>query len=324
MSSALALNIYCWDTNAQNRLLAEVMAPWVQEQGLAGQLELFLFDRFDARGPHLFFILGAADEATLDRFGEETGERIARFLKDSPSPSFMSQEEVQARHDACRGKTLCALDRLDGLAANNTYLLAAHTSQDYPFRLWSDLTHAEAFLRAFGAQSIWAMGEVAGRSGGLAMGPGLRWLASVDRMLHRAGLDPEAYWRYHVGTLVPSVVDELKRSSPAVVAANLAPLISANNAKTFARVWELLEKDVPEDPRAIRLVELLATERSRDRLQVALREAIHLTLKQLGFHLSLQVPMVVYTWRQCFEQQTSGVNENEAGQHENRLNKMVE
>ena len=278
MSHASALNVYCRTEADQNRLLTEIVGPVMEEALAGGRAESFFFDRFDARGPHVFVMLAAASEDDLAQLRESLAARLAPFLADLPIPGQPGEEELRERHEACRGKALSSLDRLPGLAEVNTFAFADHPASEYPFDIWSGLERQAEFRRAFSEQSLWSIGQLAASGGKKSMGPGLRFLATIDRQLRRLDLGAEAYWRFHAGTLLPATADQIA-ADPAAAAASLAPVVNAANQAVFDRVYAAVGREAAaEDPRA-------------------LREVIHLSLKQLGIHLGYQIPMVTHAWR---------------------------
>ncbi len=301
MSDASALNVYCRSEEHQNRLLTEILGPVLEESVVSGRLESFFFDRFDGRGPHVYVMLAAAGEREGKALRAELAEKLAPFLDELPIPEAPNEAEILERHQACRGKALCTLDRLPGMAAPNTFAFADHPPSEYPFDIWSGLVHQADFLRAFSEQSLWSIAQLAASGGRKAMGPGLRFLATIDAGLRRQDLGAEAYWRYHAGTLLPANADEIA-ADPEAAAGSFAWLVNEANRAAFARVYAAVFRDAAaEDPRARRLVECLAAELAEGRRgHRALREVIHLSLKQLGIHLGYQIPMVIFSWRRCF------------------------
>src|SRR6185436_17825658 len=70
-------NVYLWSRAAQNRFLTRCLGPAIrelQDQGLASG---FWFDRFDARGPHVFFLLRPIGEPMTVR--ELLAHRLGPF-----------------------------------------------------------------------------------------------------------------------------------------------------------------------------------------------------------------------------------------------------
>ena len=299
MSQALAINIYCFSDAGQNRLLTEVLGPACERFFESGALTRFFFDRFDARGPHVFAILALADAEAEREVLAALGKELEAFLADLPELAGPDEEEILARHQACRGKALCALDRLESFALRNSWAVARHDAIDYPFRIFARLEREAFFWQVFSEQSLWAIRQLAAR-GGRASGAGLRWAASIDLGLRQGGIDGEAYWRYHLSTLLPNQAEALA-SSPAATAELLAPLVREPNRAAFDRVFAAAAAPDGKDPQALRLVEALAGEfagrRPAEEGWAMLRELVHLSLKQLGLHLGFQIPLVVYAWR---------------------------
>lgn len=298
MIGAIAGNVYCFTPGEQNRLLVEVVGPFVAAELAASRLEFFLYDRFDARGPHVFLLLAAGDAARSAELAAELERRIAPFLAALPESQGPEAAEIEERHLACRGKALCAVDRLEGFAARNSQAWAPHQEDGYPFWLWSGLSGRQELYRAISAQAASAIGQLAA-SGGVAAGPALRFAASVDCGLSRLGLPAEAYWRHHVATLLPDRAEAIA-AAPVELAEQLARLVSAANRASFDRVFAFAAEPGREDPRAAALVLALAPELADERGFQALREVLHLSLKQLGLHLGIQIPLVVYAWGRHF------------------------
>lgn len=299
MKGVLAGNVYCHTPAEQNRLLIEVVGPFASAALAAGRLEFFLFDRFDARGPHVYLLLAGSDAETSRGLAEELEAEIARFLLDLPESPGPTDEEMQNWHDSCRGKFLCEMDRLPGFGVRNSQSWAPHREDAYPFWIWSDLARASDFFRAITAQSAGAIGQLAVHRGGSAVGPALRFAASLDHALRRLGLAAENYWGYHLATLLPERTEAIAET-PVATAERFAPLVSAGNRATFDRFYAAVAEPGREDPQAARIAEALAAELTGERGYRALREVVHLSLKQLGLNVGLQIPLIVYSWSRYF------------------------
>lgn len=295
MKGVLAGNVYCHTPAEQNRLLIEVVGPFATGALAAGRLDFFLYDRFDARGPHIYLLLAGGSAEASRELAEELEGKIADFLLDLPASPGPSAEEVQKWHESCRGKALCEVDRLPGFAARNSQAWAPHPDDGYPFWIWSDLARAGDFFRAITAQSAGAIGQLAVHRGGAAVGPGLRFAASLDHALGRLGLSAAGYWGYHLATLLPERTGAIA-AEPEATAELFAPLVSAGNRATFDRFFAAVAEPGRVDPQAARIAEALAAELAGERGYRALREVVHLALKQLGMNVGLQIPLVVYAW----------------------------
>ncbi len=300
MSCDLALNIYSWGAAGKTRLLHELLLPALEPLYLEGRLTRWLFDRFDARGPHLFVLLGAPSQDQRRRLEEDLAAQIESFQAAFPCREELTEEALWAQHAACRGKSLCALDRLDGLASNNSFLFAPQGESDYPFSIFRRTRDVPDFWRAFADESFWAISQLAA-SDGRAMGPALRWAATFDHTLEELGVDAESYWRYHLCTLLPALAERFEAEAPAAVLASLAPLVKEKNRQVFGRIWQVTAAEEGRDPRAVALLRSLLRGFGAESEFAAPREVFHLSLKQLGLELTFQISIVLYAWQRRIE-----------------------
>lgn len=292
--SPLGLNVYHWGRTQQNRLLVEAVGPLVRELREQGAIERFWFDRFDARGPHLFLLMtqGTVDADPLRRLWTE---RLDRFLAKKPSTEELSLEELEKRHEQTRGKALCEPDRQPGIVENNSYLFFDHPARGYPFGLSARTAFEERLWQGITEQTSWAIDRLAEEPEKLRLGLGADWMAALDRQLVARRGDAESYWRYHATTLIYGLAEHLENEPEAVIEA-LPRSIGERNLQALSSAW---------DQRAPRpwtgfepLVDHLlgdADERSGPRWPL-LREIAHGTLKQLGLPVSLHVPIVLFAW----------------------------
>lgn len=293
----LAINVYQWGTPSQNRLLVDLLRPLMEELYREHRIERFIYDRFDARGPHVFLALTASSA-----YEEEITHRLAteldRFLARSPSVELLSAEEIEARHAACRGKALCAADRLGGFAENNTYRIERHDERGYPFWIGQNLAHEEELWSLLTEQGLWSLRQLAACPEGLSVKAAIVWAAAFETALRRTCEDAVSYWRYHATTLLPQLVERLEEEREDEVAGSLSHLVSEKNRAGFERVWESVDDWAEASPNIGRLVEVLTPDRpsSGGKSWTPAREVVHLSLKQLGLGLRFQIPIVIFCW----------------------------
>lgn len=287
----LALNVYRPGRAAQDRLLAECLAPAARALLDGGALDRFWYQRFDARGPHLFVLLSGTG-AGLARARARLDADLAAWLAADPSTEAASDDELRALHAALRGKVLCALDAEPGFAPPDTWAWAPQPDDGYPMRLFAGTPDPEGLWRALTEVTLWSTTRLAG-----AADAAVRWIAAVDHALRRHGAPADAYWRHHAATLLTGM-DERLREDEARVLAALPGVVGERNGRTFARIWAQVEADAaawaPVDALVGRVLAPDArTDASR---RVLLRELNHSVLSQLGQPVRLHVPLVVYGW----------------------------
>lgn len=286
----LALNVYRRGDPAQTRLLA-ALAPGLAALEREGALRYLWCTRFDARGPHLFFALGTApgEEPTVaDRLAAALHDHLSAHPPDAP----MAEEELRARHEACRGKALCAADRLPGMATEDSWSLRPHEAGGYPLHLLGGMgDRGDGYLRAAAERFHWAVARAAA---GEVTRAALRWIAAADRELAARGV-AEAAWRHHATTLLPPLAARLE-SAEAEVRSALERAVTPANRARFEAAWD------EGDPAAAGLARRLADaalDGARDRAAAlrAFREAVHGTLLLLGLPVASHVPVVLHAWR---------------------------
>jgi hypothetical protein len=286
--------IYYWGDREQTRLLRDGVRPWAREAQGAGLADSLWYSRFDAGGPHVIALFATTPEAR-GALKELLQARIGRFLRASPSGAELSRDEVEARHRACRGRSLCPVHRDGRLAANNSFVLFDQGPDAYPLTLSSGMKAADEFWRRMGALSLWTLEQLAAGQGQLLA---IRWLAAVDRALRRRELNAEAYWRLHATTLIPSLAHRLQ-AEPHAVQASLEGAIGERHREAFGAIWgepdgeERLGFDVDGTVASI----VRGDGRPLDRRFTVLRHVDHGVLLQLGVRVELQVPLVLYAWQ---------------------------
>jgi hypothetical protein len=286
----IGANIYYWGESEQDRLLLDGLRRWALEVRRRRLARFFWFSRFDARGPHIFALFSASrrSEAKLRAFLE--GE-IRRFCLASPSSVALSANELERCHHECRGKFLCAPDRIEGLAPNNSFVVFRHEADGYPLWLGSGMNTAGKFWSRMDALTFWTLEKLAA---GSLRATAVRWLAAVDRSLGCAGLAGEAYWRYHAASLIPAL-KQRSEATPYEMSGLLRRAIGDFNWNAFSRLWS--EPDLDFDVAGlVKLIACNGSRTARQRLQV-LREVTHVVLGRLVQNVENQIPMVLYAWQ---------------------------
>lgn len=289
-----ALDVYHWGAASQDRLLGECLGPAVRALREEGVVRRFWFHRFNARGPHLFVLIGMppgrAEEAL-----RRLGGALEAYLAAHPSPVALSPPELEALHAQCRGRSLSATDREPGFGANNSLRVAPHPAGAYLLRETAALGDGEDEAWDLMTElALWTTGEVrAGRGEAGAVA----WIAAVDAALRRAGAPAEAHWRFYVTTLLHGLEERLEHAETEITR-RLWEGLGPENRALFAAAWRRAADGAPVWPGVDRLAALLdggegrpAPERWR-----LLRETNHAVLAQLGMEVPLRVPLAIYAW----------------------------
>jgi hypothetical protein len=287
-------NVYFWGEREQDRLLAECLGPAAEELRGQGLADRFWYDRFDARGPHVFALFSGPDEAAPEAY-RRLAARLDAYLAERPSSVIFGNELVD-RDVETRGKQLCSADALPGLAANNTYVLFEQAEHAYPFAFAAGLQRAAELWRLLDDLARAAVRQLASQPGTVPTGLAVRWIAGLDRELHRAGMAGE-YWRYHVTTLLLGLEERLATGEGEGLD-SVPRLIGSRNWETFSRIWAEAPVRPLLWPHLPSLVDLALAEDGRPlpRRLALLREAVHCFLKQLGMPVSRHIPLVLFAW----------------------------
>jgi hypothetical protein len=287
----LVCNVHHWGRGPTNRLLAECLVPAVRELRGAGLARRFWFQRFDARGPHLFVLLGT-EPGRADELGRLLSTRLEAWIAAHPSTEPLTGDELRTRHEQCRGKRLCALDADPGFAANNSVRWAPHPPDGYPLDLAAGVAERDALWVLLSRLAEWTPGRLDD-----APGAAVRWMAAVDAELRRAHEVAEGYWRFHAGTLLTGLHDRLARDEAAVLEA-LGRGIGARNCEAFAGPWAVVQggEAVWDGLGELLRVVLAADGRTMEQRLGLLREINHSVLSQLGQSVAAHVPLVLYAW----------------------------
>jgi len=289
----MGANIYYWGAGEQRTLLLDGVRRWALEARSRALADRFLYCRFDARGPHVLALFTGAAEAQPALRGF-LDERIRSFLLEFPSRTAIGREELERRHGGCRGRTLCAADKEDGFASNNSFALFPHTPRDYPFWLGSGMASADEFWQRLDRLSFWTLDQLEAPD---LQAKAIRWLAAIDRSLQSSGLPAESYWRLHATTLLPPLGKRLETEEEEVKS-SLQRAVGDRNCEIFSKIWNELSRDGEHEFDVGGIVDLIAADRDRtleQRLSL-LREVNHLVLGQLSQTANFEIPMVLYAW----------------------------
>jgi hypothetical protein len=293
----IGCNVYFWGAAEQNRILVECLGPSAASFRREGLARGFWFDRFDARGPHLFVLIMAAPGAG-DEVSRRLSSRLDEYLAERPSATTLSSEQVSLLHAQTRGKALCPEDTRPGIAGNNSYVLFEQPATGYPFYL---LGAEDELWELLDDLTSWGIERLAAPSPPL--GAAVRWVAALDRELRRLGVAGD-YWRYHATTLLLGLEQRLAAGEREAID-SLPAAVGPKNLETFARIWREAERQPPPWPHIPRLAELLVAARGRvsSRPFAPLRETVHCFLKQLGVMVSVHIPIVLFAWHQSTQPQ---------------------
>jgi Lantibiotic biosynthesis dehydratase C-term len=292
--SHLGLVVYLWGREEQSRLVMDCLAPAVRELRQAG-LTHFWFNRFDARGPHVFALFTLpAGEAT--RAEQLLAGRLEPYLGANPGRQELTGDDLAQRHRACRGATLCAVDAQPGFGERDSFHLFTHPPDGYPFSIGRGPRDAEALWNLLDDLTGWAVAQLAKNPDAPATDAGAALLAALAEALARRHATPEDYWRYHASTLLRRLGGLPDRHSRDEILGRLSRALGENNEARLAAAWAASGPPWPATPR---LAELIVEEGGSGSIQpwVVLREIVHVALRQLAIPVRLELPLVLYAWK---------------------------
>lgn len=288
MRGLLGLVVYRWGRRAQDGLLVDCLGPLAAELWHSGQVDRFWFDRYDARGPHLFAVFGAPTDR-LERLTGRLGEALDRYLADNPSRETLTAERLERLHLQTRGRRQCEVDGWPGFGANDSWEIFAHPPYGYPFGL-AEPEESEIW-RLAAELALWTIERIASRPEAPGIPEAVRWTVAVDRALRAAGVDPAAYWRHQASTLIApddpgdgSLLDALPDA------------LEPRHLENLARLWEEVERASgfwPDLPRLVRAAQ------GKGESPALLREIDHAALKQQGIPVAFHLPAVLFAWRRA-------------------------
>lgn len=294
----LGVNIYVSGHFQKDRLLVECIGPVAREVRRRGSLVRFWFDRFDARGPHIFAVLTIPAEIQR-AVTMLLSTRITRHLATCPASDDLDPTELAARHAACQGKTLCEPDRYPGFAASDSFVIFEHESDGYPFCLSMGAADTDALWTLVSDLSLWAIDRLGATTDRLETA--VHWVATVDRALgsHAASED---YWRFHAKALLPTLEGHLEKNADATLA-SLRRTMRTVDSQALLRAWpetRSLGRTWPGVDQLVRTVRDGGHGWSAERSWRLLFALNHGTLKQLGLPVAHHVPLILVAWlRRC-------------------------
>jgi hypothetical protein len=278
----LGLIVYRWGRHSQDRLLVECLGPLAAELWGTEQVDRFWFDRYDARGPHLFAVFGAPRD-NLDRLTGRLGGALDRYLAENPSPETLTPERLERLHLQTRGRRQCEVDGRPGFGANDSWEIFAHPPRGYPFGLAEP--DEDQVWRLAAELALRTIERIECRTEPPGLAEAVRWTAAVDRALRAAGADPAAYWRHHASTLVDSddgsLLDELPDA------------LEPRHLENLGHLWEEAKRAGDSWPELPRLVRAAVGGKG----WTLLRELDHAALKQQGIPVALHLPAVLFARR---------------------------
>ena len=294
--SHLGLVVYCWGLQEQSHLIVDCLAPAALELRRSG-LSFFWFDRFDARGPHVFALFGVPPDqipAAQDLLARRVADHLDHLAL-HPSREDVTEADLLARHQACRGTAFCAIDARAGFGARNTFDFCPHPvdTHGYPFRLGRFVRQPERLWELMDDLAAWVTGELARSPDRTPTTAAVRWLASFAHALLRRDFRADEYWWYHASTMIrlrpgaggPEALDDITRA------------VGARNEATFTRVWEEVAAEPPSWPLLPQMIDLALETGEPEKIHPLLREISHLTLRQMGLIAKLEVPLLLFAWK---------------------------
>jgi Lantibiotic biosynthesis dehydratase C-term len=296
-----ALNVYFWDFAEQNRLLTDCLGPAVQRLREKGVLERFWYDRFDTRGPHVTLLLGGP-ESGVEKVRARLNAVLDDYLKRNPSTREIPQEELELRHKQCRGKHLCSLDLLPGLAPNNSYAWADDAEDEYVLKRTAGMDAGDV-NDLLADQALWSIDQL--RRGGVTA-TAIRWAAGLTAALDQAGADPAEFWRFYAASLVLPLRTAITEDNPAVIE-GLPRLIGERNQAVFDALWDASLEAAPVWPGMQALAAIIAAEPASRRRSHFVRELIHAVLAQLDQYVRFRIPLSLYAWQRTLPEPAEAV-----------------
>lgn len=289
----LGANVYCHGAEHQNHLLGECFGPLIHRLRRSAVPVRFWFDRFDARGPHVF-ALWSVPPAAASGVRDLLARELASFLAEHPSREVVPAADLKRFHTGCQGKALCAADREHGIAANNSFCLFEQPADGYPFHLGCRLRQGDELWELLDEVAVEALSHFGGEPAAAATEPALRWVADLDRALAALGEDPSGYWLYH-GTTLLFRLEQLACAPEEDFLARLARRVGPRNQETFARIWaEAATKPLSRTVQHIVEIAGTTVDLSTSQRWAVLREVVHCTLKQFGVPVPLHLPIVLF------------------------------
>jgi hypothetical protein len=292
----LALHVYFWGESEISRLLTDCLGPATQELRDRGLLDRFWFTVFDTRGPHVMAIFTAPAGAT-GAIRQRLCARLDQYLAEHPSTTLLTPQDIERRHTECRGKKLSVIDAEPGFAPNNSYRMAAHRDDGYPFSRSDGVAAPDELWDVVQEVVFWAIDQ---RRNGTATSAAVRWIGWMSDALGRGGADAAKYWRYHAQTLLVYLEARLREDEAAVLAA-LPGAVSKRNRSAFDRLWDKEARP----PTCDRLVEIALGDdgRTLEQKQQLMRNLNHCTLAQLGQPVLHHIPLILYAWQRSLQLQ---------------------
>jgi hypothetical protein len=291
---AIGCNVYLWSAAEQDRLLVDCIGKLARELLSTGACERFTCERFDARGPHVMALFGAAPGAEGE-VAARVERDVAAYLASVGRFEAPTQAEREARHAGCNGVTLCSVDREPGVAEPGTYRMFDQAARHYPFFLSEGVTEEDTFWRLRAELALWVLGRLeAGPA--RATEAGIRWLAVLDRALSAAEQPRAELWGYLVGRLAPSLVERVERGE--VTVEKIASLVGEVNRATFARVGRGASAAADGGCDLARLLAIALADDGRpfERRKELFRSTVHVTLQLLGIATRLHLPLYLFAW----------------------------
>lgn len=297
--------VYRWGCLEQSHLMKEAWLPFVQDLEKVGSVKRVLFDRFDTRGPHVFFVL-TIHRDDFQIVSEQLADRLKNFIAEHPDSTKLTEHQLAAHHAGCRGKIQCEVDRLSGFGVRDSVHLFEHPNDGYPFYLTRGVQHSSAIWNEMSRLSLWACGQLQTTGNGIAALPPLGLLLALDREVRERGWAID-FWRHYATTLLIDLSERLAQGEEEVVA-DLPRMIGEDNLVRLAKVWAAVDR-LPRPDNLGQLVDLAVPREppeGRSKFYL-LREVGHLVLKQIGLPVPRHVPPILFAWLKAATDAADGV-----------------
>jgi hypothetical protein len=279
--------IYYWGTEPQSRFLLQEVAELFGRWKLKSADSRYTFLRFNARGPHLLFIIRDSSAEVVLAHCEDLVRAVGRV----PSTEELGGPALEEMHLSCRGTCLTDLDRLAGCGHNNSSVTSG--AQDLCYSFFSDRVGSDNFWEGITPLCDWALRRLQQGSAS----EGLFALTSaLSALFTEQGEDPRNLWFAYARSLRPS-------ADPELLAAALRERLDANpeldsllsRSKATAEISSL---------KAQSKMVLLESAASGSLLWSA-RELVHIAGSQMGLPVRVELTIILATIIQLYRRDIS-------------------
>ena len=226
--------------------------------------------------------------------------RIEEFLTHSPSREMLSADELAWRHHACRGRSMCAADQIQGFALNNTFCLLGEGEVYYPLKWMVELKDQNRLWCSLDTMVAWVLTE----TGEHRLRRGVELAAAVTHAINEEDLPSAPYWWLHVQSFILAKENGGQEKEIAQLMPWLPSAISARNREGMAPIWVHPEKwSIPRDSVRQLVASILAADgRPLNARWHLLREIVHTLFLQLGVAARYEIAIVLFACERALDE----------------------